>query len=422
MEITIQPDAKGATPQMPLEPPAEIKSMTFSPPPEGLSNGDETVITTDKGVIVGEDKGTAKPVVETTTSAVVAQGSNEKGKTVDKDTSKTNETPSTTKKETKTSEPKSVLKPPTESGKTGGEPSAKDKEVPTGATKPAPITPPDSKKDDFDYTGFSPQEITNLKNMSRQSRDWVASQMKEKKQLESLKDSTYLQHEQAYTLSPEYNELSQSVRMAQMEGRHWEQQALRIKAGEKFQDIIGFDPKTGQPVLGPLKDSTDADELRVVNNYGLCAQEAQARQRKLVEYPQQFKGRVSQDLSAISEKQKELFAWVANPSLMDHSVEVEGMGDRKLKDIKSDFMSLIPPYMRSHPIADVAANMLVGLQIRNAELREARNSGGIQHIQDEEVRRSEPTSDNSPVTIKGDRKIPTTMAVPDGLLESMGLR
>lgn len=423
MDIIIQPDSKGAKPQMPSEPPKEVKEMTFSPPPESLFEGNGGTIMTDNGTKLSE---TPKEFTnEKTKETVVEQGKKAEDKVVEqpkKDEGKKDEK----KVESRKEEPKSVLKPPTDAPKKDEKVVEQGAKGSEGTTKiptvTAPITPPTKEKDDFDYTGYSQSEVTNLKNMSRQSRDWVAGLVKEKKTLEPLKDSTYLQHEQAYTLNPEYQQMQQSVRAASVEGEFWREQALNIKAGKPFRDLLGF-KQDGSPQVSDEKQPSDADEMRVMNNYTLCTQEAQRRLGKLQEYPTQFKSRITADLGEISKKRGELFAWVQNPQLMDHSVEIEGRGDVKLADLKKDFLSLLPLYHQSNPIAQVAADLFIGLQIRNAELREARKTSAVASIQDEEQQRAEPTSDTAPSQEKKENgKIPSSFGAGEQLMESLGLR
>jgi hypothetical protein len=419
MDIRIQPDTKGAKPQMPLEPPKEVKEMTFAPPPPDFFDQSSTTITTDNGTRITETTSNDGMIVEDKEKPKAGEVIPAKKEDAPIIPPKKDETIVPIKKDEKKEEPKAILKPPTESKPGVPTPTDKKNQLP----KEAPIAPPAPKdKDEFDYTGYSPQEATNLKNMSRQSRDWVASLVKDKKALEPLKDSTYLQHEQAYTLNPEYQDMTKSVQLAQLEGNFWREQLLKIKVGKPFRDLQGFKPD-GTPMLSEERQPTDSDELRVANNYSLCTQETQRRFGKLQEYPNQFKSRIASDLGAISQKQAELFAWVQNPTLMDHSVEIEGRGDVSLKDLKKDFISLIPAYLQKGPIADLASNMFIALQIRNAELREARKTGAVGTIQNEEANRVEPTSQNAPSQEQGKNgKIPSTFGMTETMLDSLGIR
>src|ERR1039457_3004985 len=188
MDIKSSPVGTGITPIMPSEPPKEVKEMTFTADPGLIHSGGETIITDDKGATIQEVKPEIKVEIKKEEKVEVKK-----------------EEPK--KEEKKVS---SVLKPPTEEIKK----EVKKEEPKKEAVKHVGaklITPVKEKKeheqDTFDYTQFSPQETINLKNMSRQSREWASGLIKETKSLSALKDASYLQHPDGYTLSPEFQQL-----------------------------------------------------------------------------------------------------------------------------------------------------------------------------------------------------------------------
>ena len=188
-DITIKPSVvgKGITPTMPTEPTAEAKAMVFTNDPVLIGGTDSTTITTDKGL---EIKTEAAPI-------------HEEVKTVEavKEEAKP--------KQEVTPEKKSVLTPPVEV-KTDVKAKTDTK---VGETKPAikPITPVKDKKEDdtFDYSKYTSDQQQVLKQMSNTAKREYAKVVDENKQLAALKDSNYLQHEQGYTLSPEYQQIQQ---------------------------------------------------------------------------------------------------------------------------------------------------------------------------------------------------------------------
>jgi len=283
---------------------------------------------------------------------------------------------------------KSILKPPTTS--TEPVPTVhKDDKFPI-----KPVTPvKEQKEDQFDYSKFSQQEVTNLKNMSRQSREYVAKLIDENKQLQTLKDATYLQHEQGFVLSPDYQNLQQKASFASVEGQCWEQALLNIRAGKTFRDIVGFDPKTGEPVMSEERNPTDRDEIRVNNNLSACINASKQFDAGLEQFPQQFKHRVGQDMATIDSVRKQKFSWIADPKILDYTVSIEGQGEKRVRDIKNDFKSMFPNYLSSTPGVEVASDLMVALVIQGAELAEARNGKQIEQIKREEIGRGEPTSD-----------------------------
>lgn len=371
-DITIKPSVvgKGITPTMPTEPTAEAKAMVFTNDPVLIGGTDSTTITTDKGL---EIKTEAAPI-------------HEEVKTVEavKEEAKP--------KQEVTPEKKSVLTPPVEV-KTDVKAKTDTK---VGETKPAikPITPVKDKKEDdtFDYSKYTSDQQQVLKQMSNTAKREYAKVVDENKQLAALKDSNYLQHEQGYTLSPEYQQIQQKNQLAMTEGKCWEQALLDIKAGKEFREITGFD-QNGNPILSAPRASTDRDEIRISNNLSACINAVRNNQSELQTFPNQFKQRMTQDLQNINTERHNRFAWVQDPKLLDYSVEVEGQGTQKIGDIKQNFKSLFPPYLSNSIAVEVASDMMVAMVIQGAELREAKNNQQVATIKQKEMQRGEPTSD-----------------------------
>jgi hypothetical protein len=365
-QITTQVVGKGITPEMPVEVPKEALDIQFKM--------DSTLLSGDSGASTITSDG--KPIVEEPKNEEIVEPKKEEPK---------KEEPS-----------KSVLKAP---ATTAEEPK---KEVPSktpSAKIPGKtITPLKERKeseDNFDYTKYSPQEVTNLKNMSRQSREYAAKLIDDNKQLAGLKDSTYLQHEQGYTLSPAFQEIQKKDYYIKTEAKCWEQALLDLKSGKPVKEITGFDGN-GNPLFSEERIATDADEIRISNNLTTCLQAAKQVDEHLRQYPNQFKQRIEQDLQAINRVQAEKFAWVGDPKLLDYSVNVEGQGEQKLRDIKNNFKSMFPAYQANNIGVEVASNLMVALIIQEAELREARNGQQVAQIKQKEAARGEPTSDAFP--------------------------
>jgi len=393
MDQAIQPN--GIKPEASREPTAEEKSFKFEVDPSILNSAEagNTVITDNKGNDLKETPAEIKteeaaPVKEKKEVAV---------------------------KETPKEEKKSVLTPPKEEkAEVTSEPKPTKAETTKLGIKP--ITLPGEKKqeqDAFDYTGYSPQEVTNLKNMSRQSREYVAGLIKEQKELSKLKDSTYLQHEEAYVLNPEFKQLQGKVYEAKTEGQAWETALIAIKAGKEFQEPVGRDPKTGALIFGKPRQADDRDEIRISQNLNACVGALNQSERELQNYPQQFKGRIQQDMQFIHEVRKAQFAWQNDPKLLEYSLEVEGQGQQKIKDVISNFKNLWPTYLRNSVAVDTAADLMVALMIRTSELDQAQKGRGVAEIKQTEAARGEPSSDayESEENPNRDKRIPKTFSL-----------
>jgi len=395
--ITPQPTGSGITPQMPVEPPKEALETKFEFDPKMFDEHSPTVITTDKGVEIKTEEPTKKVELPATDNTKTA------AKLEPKQELKTEEVKTEDKKIS------SSLKPPVDT-----------KTLPKSDNKPAvkPITPVKDKKEDadtFDYSKYSQQHQTNMRNMSRQSREAYAEILKQNEELAKLKDSTYLQHEQGYTLSPEYQEIRQRGTMAEIEGQCWKQSLLDIKAGKEFKEIIGWN-QDGSPKFAAPRVATDEDEIRIANNLSACIGAVQQVRGQLTQYPVKFKEQLSADMQAINNERAARFAWVQDPKLLDYTVETEHAGTQKVSDIKSNFKSLFPVYVRNNPGVEVASDLMVALMIQSAELRESQASRTVAEIEKKEIARSEPTSydrqtgESGVKTVNG-HKVPATFSL-----------
>ena len=405
VDIEIKPSAgKNLTPSMPKEVPAELKAMEFKVPDSSLFGDSDSTIKVD-----GKEVKTEIAPAAVTTEPV---------KEVKDPPTVTEKKVEATKTEEKKPEVTSVLKPPTDKKDKPVE-VQKDKGADKGTIKP--ITPVKESKDEFDYSRFTEEQKSVLKQMSAVGKKEYAKLVDENKQLAALKDANYLQHENGYTLNPDFQELQVKNYKAQLEAQCWEKSLLDIKQGKEYQEIVGFD-KNNNPILSASKKPTDRDEIRISNNLQACINASSQFTGKLQEFPVQYKQRINQDLNAIRQVQKERFAWHQDPAILDYTVEVEGQGAKKVIDIKNEFKSAWPAYLQNSPAVDVCSDMFAAMIIQGAELREARNSQQIAQIKQEEVARGEPSSDNREVATK-----PTVGGVKDfsldpNLASNLGIR
>lgn len=291
--------------------------------------------------------------------------------------------------EKKIEEPKTEiskhLKPPVKAGEQKKDEKKDEKKEPQ-------VTVP---KNEFDYAGYSQEEVNHLKNMSVASRKFAGELIKNNKELAKQKDSNYLQHPDAYKLDPQYNAGLLDIQYANKEALFWQQQLEQAKLGKKVRNLVSWDVN-GNPVVGEEIDSNDAIEERLRLNYQNSINVGNSIGQKLKEFPSKYQQQINTDLQAINAKKNELFEWNTKPELLDYSINIQGMGDRTIKQIKEDFKTLLPAYMRNHISSDIAADLMVALRIRDSELAEARALKEVTDTKMEEVKRAEPSSSIKP--------------------------
>lgn len=243
-----------------------------------------------------------------------------------------------------------------------------------------------------DYTGFSDQEQYYLKNMSKEAFEYVAPLIKRKKEFESGSNTQYFQHPEAYTLHPDYKRATSEMQYAQTEARAWNDQLMKIKAGEEWTPLTGVDPKTGAFVYGQARKPTLQDEEMVRMSMNKCFGVAQQADSALRQMPSQFQNVVKQDQQVIQAERAKRFDWVANPELLKHELEIPNLGKKSVESIRNDFIGLFPPYLRNSSGVEVAADLWVMAQIQSIRLNSAEAGKAVAETIKDEVKRVEPNS------------------------------
>lgn len=363
-----QTHARGITPEQAKEPPKEILEQTFSMDPALLGRaGEAQVKIGEEGTITDGEKKVEEPKKEEKKVEKVAEQEKVEPK------------------------PSTILKPPAETKK-------EEVKVQEGEKKEVikQIVPPSKDKPATrDYTGYSAEETAILKAMSNDAFDYTTKLIKESKENAKLKDSTFLQHPEAYTLSPEFKDTQRDVYFANREGQEWAKMLEQCKAGKPFKELTGFD-NNGNPTYGAEIQPNDSIEERLRLNMNNCFGIAQQKQGKLNELGNTFKTRVQSDSQAIQQERAARFAWVSDPKLLDYTINIEGVGEKSIKQIREDMISLFPPYYRNSPGVEVAADLIVALRIQHAELQQALAGKGVAEIKKEEAMRGEPSSHSKP--------------------------
>lgn len=358
------------TPQMPSKPSEALLKTEFKMDP-GLFKDDNSNITAEN------NRGEVTPVK---VDAVAGNTNVEAPVQLPKQEGEVEEKPKI----------KSILTPP--KGKV---------EAPKGEERVKTIAPPSKDKVVRDYNGLEPAVVSHLKQMSDQAYKYVRGLLDEKKQLESLKDSTFLQHPDAYTLSPEYKQTLTEVNLANQEASLWKSALLSCRSSKPFSVPTGFD-KNGNFVMSQEIQPTDELELQLQQAFTNCNSVSQQTSQELETLKGQFGSRAQNDMKMIEAENTKRFAWVSDPSLLEYTVNIEGVGEKSLKQVKDDFCNLFPPYLRNNPATTTAANLFIALRIQDAQLKEALANQRTTETKNEEMRRAEPNSIVKPAEPPGE--------------------
>lgn len=245
-----------------------------------------------------------------------------------------------------------------------------------------------------DYAGFTDEEVKTLKSMSNDAFNYVAPILKERKQQQQVSSQSIFQHPDAYQLHPEFKRINSELSYSTSEANAWNEQLMKMRIGEKWQPLVGVDPKTGKFIYGDEREPTPQDEEMVRQAMSKCLNVRQNAETQLQQMPQQFQQVVENDAKLINEERAKRFDWVRDPSLMDFELDVEGVGKKKISNIRGDFINLFPAYQRNTIGVDVAADMFVTYVATAMQLREARAEKAIAETLKNEATRIEPTTTN----------------------------
>lgn len=297
-------------------------------------------------------------------------------------------------------EPKTEVKPaevkPTEAPKPEAKVEAKATPEARGPNLLGKLAPKKTV-DTRDYTGFSEQESHLLKNMSREAYDVFSDMLRKSKtapaaSAQVTQQQQVFQHPDAYILHPEYKKLQSEASYAKAEGDAWMQLLMTAQRGEDFAPLVGFNKDTGQFMYGDKRKPTIEDIEMVRQNMGKCRQFEQNASGQLAQLPAKFQGQVQNDMAGIQQTCAKHFDWVANPALLDHELDIPNLGKRKISQIRSDFLDVVPAYMRQTPGFQVAAELWVAMQLYQLRLNEAESGKAVAETIAEEKGRVEPTA------------------------------
>ena len=252
-----------------------------------------------------------------------------------------------------------------------------------------------------DYTGFSPEEVAVLKQMSNQAFYFTLNKIKQSQELEAklktAENSTYYQHPEGYTLDPQYQELKSNVFKADSEAKAWYNALMKIKAGESWTAPTAWG-ENGELVFGTEQPATNEAEELVRQRMSVAAGLAQQYRGQVKSFAGTYKQQIDAATNQLNQVQASKFPWVADPKLLDQTVEIPGAGSHTIKSIKDNFMSLIPQQYRGHILAELGANMYAVIHKYNAEIAAKDNQLKLATTKREETFRAEPTSHESQAT------------------------
>lgn len=238
-----------------------------------------------------------------------------------------------------------------------------------------------------DYSKYSEDDAKYLKQMSNEAFEHFSKKSDENVELQKKLEDTSAQqtadHPDAYILSDEYKESYANLTKAQQEQQHWRSQLIKIRNGETWSSIQGYDEK-GSMVLSkdPYKPTQQA-EIDVE----MALQEAVTLNRKFSDNMENvskaFKGNYNEAVTLLESEQKSNFAWLTDEKIANEEIVLPNIGTTSIKAVKNSFEKAIPKTFRSHPLAELASNLFVTLQLQSAQ-------STAEKVKTKESKRKEP--------------------------------
>lgn len=186
-----------------------------------------------------------------------------------------------------------------------------------------------------------------------------------KKQLEEASKNpkeTFYNHPKGYMLTPEYQETSSKLEKAIYEVEFYKQQLNRVRNGQPWQAIHGYDDD-GNPKFSPTYKATEQAADTLLTEINRITMSGQSIQQELEKLEKSHSDAVKQNNDTLLNERKKRFAWRQDEKLLDSDLEIEGYGKAKINKVISDFKQLFPAAYRDHPVTDVAADLFIALQM-----------------------------------------------------------
>jgi len=238
-----------------------------------------------------------------------------------------------------------------------------------------------------DYSKYSEDDAKYLKQMSNEAFEHFSKKSDENVELQKKLEDTSTQqtadHPDAYILSDEYKDSYANLTKAQQEQQHWRSQLIKIRNGESWSSIQGYDNKGSMVLNKESYKPTQQAEIDVE----MALQEAVTLNRKFSDNMENvskaFKGNYNEAVTLLESEQKSNFAWLTDEKVANEEIVLPNVGTTSIKAVKNSFEKAIPKTFRNHPLAELASNLFVTLQLQSAQ-------STAEKVKTKESKRKEP--------------------------------
>jgi DNA repair exonuclease SbcCD ATPase subunit len=198
----------------------------------------------------------------------------------------------------------------------------KDKKEEPKKSIPTVLSPNAVKSRDEALEGFDDDVKSILKKTSNDAFNYIVPKLRKLQQLEvevptlkkKLEDvssdkqvipQTWYEHPEAYTITPQFKELAATKTFVQNIANHWQEQLVKIKSGESWEDLI--QQADGQITKVIREKPTTQDEVAVSTYLNRSLAQVSNLDSGIQSFANQFKGMHKQLIDGIDKAQKDFF-------------------------------------------------------------------------------------------------------------------
>jgi hypothetical protein len=237
-----------------------------------------------------------------------------------------------------------------------------------------------------DYSKFKPEHAAYLKNLpnhlfKKASEEFLNTykielenkELKEKLQKQSsgqLPDS-YYEHPQAFELTRQYQELKGQLEYDNFEERHWLSQLARVKKGQPWLNLIGYDEKTGQPQYQTINPpqveegqnpQNDIDaEIKIQNHISNLQLQKRERETQLAVFKNQHQQTYEKSKQGIKSLESRFFKAFEDESKLDKAVKADIQLAREALEKES-------PAFKDNPLTSLLIKSYAALKVQQRQL------------------------------------------------------
>lgn len=269
------------------------------------------------------------------------------------------------------------------------------------------------KVESRDYSVF-PQELHEvLKKTSNEAFNFIQKTYEESKQIkeehakikaewdESVKlgfPRDWVNHPQAYTLTPQYQKLSSEEGYIKFEREFYKKQYSAIRQGESYQELLGY--RDGKPEFSQaLKANPDA-ESEMLASFNAASQRLDNLATTKANIQHTFQARYNTDKGFVDKVVDEQWGWF--------NKDPKHAGHKYVQDI----LKVVPESFRNHPSTLMAALMYASLNMAMAKNQELEAKLNKQVVMKKEESKQEENVASPSSVVKGSSNL--VKIVPKG--------